>query len=58
MIDIDQPVSLLGGLAPARFMRRHWHKTPLLVRKAWPGITPPLTRMELFALAARDDVEV
>jgi 50S ribosomal protein L16 3-hydroxylase len=57
MIDIDQPVSLLGGLAPARFMRRHWHKTPLLVHKAWPGIVPPLSRTELFALAARDDVE-
>jgi 50S ribosomal protein L16 3-hydroxylase len=57
MIDIDKPAPLLGGLAPARFMRRHWHKTPLLVRQAWPGIAPPLTRTELFALAAREDVE-
>ena len=57
MIDIDQPTTLLGGLAPSRFMRRHWHKTPLLVRQAAPGIEPLLTRAELFALAAREDVE-
>ncbi len=57
MIDIDQPAKLLGGLSPSRFMRRHWHKTPLLVRQAAPGILPPLTRGELFALAAREDVE-
>jgi 50S ribosomal protein L16 3-hydroxylase len=57
MIDIDQPSPLLGGLAPSQFMRRHWHKTPLLVRQAAPGNVLPLTRAELFALAARDDVE-
>jgi 50S ribosomal protein L16 3-hydroxylase len=57
MIDIDRSLPLLGGLAPARFMRRHWHKTPLLVRNALPGIVPLLTRAELFALAAREDVE-
>jgi 50S ribosomal protein L16 3-hydroxylase len=57
MIDTDQPTPLLGGLSPTRFMRRHWHKAPLLVRQAWPGIVPPLTRSELFTLAARDNVE-
>ncbi len=57
MIDIDKPLPLLGGLSPARFMRRHWHKAPLLVRQAWPLVAPPVTRAELFALAARDDVE-
>jgi 50S ribosomal protein L16 3-hydroxylase len=57
MIDIGQPLSLLGGLAPARFMRRHWHKSPLLVRQAWLGKAPPVSRAELFALAAREDVE-
>jgi 50S ribosomal protein L16 3-hydroxylase len=56
MIDIDQSTPLLGGLAPSRFMRRHWHKKPLLVRQAVETL-PPLTRAELFALAARDDVE-
>jgi 50S ribosomal protein L16 3-hydroxylase len=57
MIDIDQPAPLLGGLAPSRFMRRHWHQTPLLVRQAALGTAAPLTRSELFALAAREDVE-
>ena len=53
----DQALTLLAGLAPAQFMRRHWHKKPLLVRQAIPGIAPPVSRAELFALAARDDVE-
>jgi 50S ribosomal protein L16 3-hydroxylase len=57
MIDIDQPSPLLGGLAPSLFMRRHWHKKPLLVRQAVPAIAPLLTRTDLFALAAREEVE-
>ncbi len=57
MTDINQPVALLGGLSPERFMRRHWHKSPLLVRQAVPGIAPLVTRSDLFALAARDGVE-
>jgi 50S ribosomal protein L16 3-hydroxylase len=54
---IDQPTPLLGGLAPSRFMQRHWHRRPLLIRQAVPGVVPPVSRSELFALAARDDVE-
>ena len=50
-------LALLGGLSPAQFMRRHWQKRPLLVRQALPGVTPPLARAELFALAASSDVE-
>ncbi len=38
-------------------MRRHWHKRPLLVRQAIADIAPPLSRAELFALAASDEVE-
>lgn len=57
MMDLHAPLALLGGLTPARFMRRHWQRLPLLVRGAWPGIRPPLERPALFALAARDDVE-
>jgi 50S ribosomal protein L16 3-hydroxylase len=54
---IDAPTPLLGGLAPRDFMKRHWQKKPLLVRQAWPYVVPPVSRSELFALAARDDVE-
>jgi 50S ribosomal protein L16 3-hydroxylase len=49
--------NVLGGLAPARFMRDYWHKKPLLIRQALPGFTPLLSRDALFELAARDDVE-
>jgi 50S ribosomal protein L16 3-hydroxylase len=56
-MDPDTPTPLLGGLSPVQFMRRHWQRKPLLVRQALPGVTPPLPRAELFALAARDDVE-
>lgn len=57
MIDVDAPTPLLGGLSAARFMRRHWHRAPLLVRQAVPGVQPPADRAALFALASRDDVE-
>jgi len=54
---VDAPSALLGGLSPARFMRRHWQKRPLLVRAALPGVRPPLSRASLFALAAEEAVE-
>ncbi|TSE29132.1 50S ribosomal protein L16 3-hydroxylase [Tepidimonas thermarum] len=53
----DTPIALLGGLSPAQFMRRHWQRRPLLIRQAIPGFAPLLSRTELLALAARDDVE-
>lgn len=56
-MDITRPLPLLGGLAPAQFMKRHWQKKPLLVRNAIPGFQPVLPPRELFALAARDEVE-
>ena len=56
-MDIDQALTLLGGLSPAQFMKRHWHKKPLLVRNAIPDFKPCVGRAELVALAGRDDVE-
>lgn len=56
-MDIQQPLTLLGGLTPAQFMRRHWHKKPLLVRQAIPNFQPPVLRSEMFALAAQESVE-
>jgi 50S ribosomal protein L16 3-hydroxylase len=52
-----RPLPLLGGLTPAQFMKRHWQKKPLLVRNAIPGFRPLLAQGELFALAAREEVE-
>lgn len=46
-----------GDLDAARFLRRYWQRRPLLLRQAFPGFTPLLTRAQLFALAAREDVE-
>lgn len=54
---VDAPSALLGGLSPARFMRRHWQKRPLLIRAALPGVRPPLSRASLFSLAAEEAVE-
>ncbi len=56
-MDIETPTPLLGGLSPQAFMRRHWQKKPLVVRQAWPGVTPPLSRSEIFELASSEDVE-
>jgi 50S ribosomal protein L16 3-hydroxylase len=56
-MDIQQPLSLLGGLSPEQFMRRHWQKKPLLVRQAIADFTPPISRGELFALASQEGVE-
>ena len=68
-MDINQPLTLLGGLTPQAFMKRHWHKKPLLVRQAVPAFSggasaptqialpPRLSRAALFDLAAMDGVE-
>ena len=48
---------LLGGLTPQQFLDDYWHKKPLLIRQAIPEFKPLLTREELVAMAARDDVE-
>lgn len=53
----DEPRTMLGGLSPAAFMRRHWQKKPLLVRQAFPGISPPVSAAGLKRLARQDDVE-
>lgn len=56
-MDPTRPTPLLGGLAPADFARRHWHKRPLLVRRAIADVVAPLGRTALFGLAAREEVE-
>src|SRR5215510_10983824 len=49
--------ALLGGLSPKDFLRRHWQKRPLVVRRALPPSFATLSTNALFALAARDEVE-
>ena len=49
--------TLLGGLSASVFLRRHWHKTPLLVRDAMPRFRGVLDLREMIRLAGRDDCE-
>lgn len=55
-MDVTQPLQLLGGLSPERFMKTHWQKKPLLVRQAIPNFKPLLSRAGLFELVASQDV--
>ena len=56
-MDITQKLTLLGGISPQVFMKRHWQKKPLLVRQALPNFKALLNRGELFELAAKEDVQ-
>jgi 50S ribosomal protein L16 3-hydroxylase len=56
-MDVNQPLPLLGALSPQQFMRRHWQKKPLLIRRAVPDMRPLLSRDQLFALAGQDGQE-
>jgi 50S ribosomal protein L16 3-hydroxylase len=49
--------TLPGGLPAPDFLRRHWQKTPLLVRGAFPGFEGPLDLRGMIGLASRDDCE-
>jgi len=46
--------TLLGGLAPHLFLKRHWHKQPLLIRSAIPDWRDILTPKQLFTLARHE----
>ena len=56
-MNINDPLTLLGGLSPQTFMRRHWQKKPLVIRQAIAGFAPPVDRASLFDLAAQSDVQ-
>lgn len=56
-MNTEQPLTLLGGLTPSQFMKRHWQKKPLLVRNAIPGFVPCVGRSELVSLAGQEGVE-
>ncbi|MGZ3184857.1 MAG: JmjC domain-containing protein [Telluria sp.] len=56
-MDPDRPMTLLGGLSPALFMRRYWQKKPLVIRSALPAALAQVDRARLFTLAAQVGVE-
>ena len=56
-MNVTEPLTLLGGISPERFMKQYWHKKPLLVRQAIPQVKPVMGRAELFELAAQEGVQ-
>ena len=49
--------TLLGGMTPAQFMKRHWQKKPLLIRQAVANMTPLIERSVLLEMVAQEEVE-
>lgn len=45
------------GMPPQRFLRDHWQKKPLLIRRALADFSGLISPAALFRLAGRDDVE-
>lgn len=66
-LPLDQPWALFGGISPEQFMKRYWHKKPLLVRGAIPAfalsrennspLASPISYEQLAQLAGQDLVE-
>lgn len=53
----DQPLALLGGLSPSRFLQEYWQKKTLLVRQAIPGYQCPISPDELAGLSLEPELE-
>lgn len=53
----DQPLTLLGGLTPAQFMKTYWQKKPLLIRQAIPDFKSPVSVAALKKMSKQDEVE-
>jgi 50S ribosomal protein L16 3-hydroxylase len=56
-MNIDQPLTLLGGITPRDFMRDYWQRKPLLIRQAIPGFKPSLSIANIKQLVKREEVE-
>jgi len=56
-MNIDQPLTLLGGLSPRDFMRQYWQQQPLLIRQAIPDYRPNLRPVDIRKLVKREEVE-
>jgi len=56
-MNIDQPLTLLGGLTPLEFMSDYWQQRPLLIRQAIPAYQPNLSPADIRKLVKREEVE-
>ena len=50
-------LTLLGGLTPEQFMKRHWQKKPLLIRQSLPDMKPLIERSQLLEMVESEEVE-
>ncbi|MEX0604210.1 MAG: cupin domain-containing protein [Marinobacter sp.] len=50
-------MNIPGGLSADIFLRDYWQKKPLVIRKAFPGFTSPVSPDELAGLACEESVE-
>ncbi|MEO7496924.1 MAG: cupin domain-containing protein [Massilia sp.] len=50
-------LQLLGDITPAQFLRDYWHKKPLLIRQAIPGMKPLLKFEALAEMAKLNHIE-
>ena len=66
-LPLDQAWALLGGISPQAFMKRYWHKKPLLVRGAIPAfeiakklgepLGSPISAEDLLKISGDDATE-
>ena len=66
-LPLERPWALFGGMSPTEFMKRYWHKKPLLVRGAIPAfalcahnnesLDSPISYSQLVDLANQENVE-
>jgi 50S ribosomal protein L16 3-hydroxylase len=66
-LPLNEPWALFGGISPEQFMKRYWHKKPLLIRGAIPAfglsaqnhepLASPIAYEELLRFADQDEVE-
>ncbi len=56
-MNVNLPLSLLGGISPERFMAQYWQKKPLCIRAAIPNFKPLVSDDQLWGMAANDEVE-
>lgn len=64
---LREPWALFGGISPEQFMKRYWHKKPLLIRGAIPAfrlsaqnqehLDSPIAYGELLEFASQEAVE-
>ncbi|UHQ55653.1 cupin domain-containing protein [Microbulbifer sp. YPW16] len=54
---LPRPLTHLGEMPVAEFLRDYWQQKPLLIRNAFPDFEPPITGEELAGMALEESVE-